>query len=162
MECRQAGCQLDGVLRGLCRPHYMQEWGRGRTEAGWAEKPDRTCAFCGTTYKPIRQRADARFCSRKCKDAARVADGRSSLSSRKAYFKRQYGITLEDVEKMAALGCAICGTTDWNGRHARPKVDHDHVTGEVRGVLCSECNMGLGKFKDDPALVRAALRYLET
>jgi len=53
--------------------------------------------------------------------------------------------------------CAICRT-----RPARTLcVDHCHVTGQVRGLLCSGCNLGIGQFKDNPALLQAAIAYID-
>ena len=51
--------------------------------------------------------------------------------------------------------CIICGI------ETKPVVDHDHQTGKVRGGLCSNCNLGLGHFKDNPELLRLAALYLE-
>lgn len=100
------------------------------------------------------------YCSKGCKSKARVKDGRARQSALRSYFKSRYNLTPEQVEEMAANGCGICGTHEWNGRHKRPHVDHDHKTGKVRGILCSECNTGLGKFKDDLTLLRRAMDYL--
>jgi hypothetical protein len=50
--------------------------------------------------------------------------------------------------------CVICGT------QGTLVVDHDHVTGQVRGMLCSHCNLGLGHFKDSPLLLEFATQYL--
>jgi hypothetical protein len=106
------------------------------------------------------RRSSAIFCSRACKIAEHTASGRSAEVQIRFYFSRKYGLTPEQVEEMAKAGCHICGTTDWPGRHSRPHVDHCHKTGKVRGILCHECNTGLGKFKDDPDLLAKASAYL--
>lgn len=78
-------------------------------------------------------------------------------------YKQKYGITVEEYndlwEKQGGL-CAICGI-DHNGARQHFAVDHNHDTGEVRGLLCNSCNYGLGQFKDSPAVMSAALQYLE-
>ena len=51
--------------------------------------------------------------------------------------------------------CAICGR-----KTKRPFLDHDHLTGAVRGVLCSYCNTGLGQFFDSPEVLVAAIECL--
>ena len=56
--------------------------------------------------------------------------------------------------KSSTTECVICGD-------AGPLVvDHDHVTGQVRGMLCNHCNRGLGHFRDDPTLLEFAAQYL--
>ena len=50
--------------------------------------------------------------------------------------------------------CVICGDK------TALVVDHDHVTGAVRGMLCNHCNRGLGHFRDDPLLLEFAAQYL--
>lgn len=71
-----------------------------------------------------------------------------------------YGLTRDELAAMLAQHsvCAICGTANW-GRKG-PVVDHDHTTGRVRGILCGHCNMGLGRFRDNPDTLRMALEYL--
>jgi Recombination endonuclease VII len=50
--------------------------------------------------------------------------------------------------------CAICSLD------LPLSIDHDHVTGEVRGLLCSNCNLGIGNLRDDPEIIGSAIRYL--
>ena len=73
---------------------------------------------------------------------------------------RKYGITLEKYEAMEKKQngvCAICMEKEPNKKLA---VDHCHITGKVRGLLCSNCNNGLGKFKDSKTLLIKAINYL--
>jgi hypothetical protein len=54
--------------------------------------------------------------------------------------------------------CRICGAPP-NGK--RLFIDHEHVSGRLRGLLCSNCNCGIGLFKDNPGRLRAAADYIE-
>ena len=79
----------------------------------------------------------------------------------KAKLKLNYGMSLSTYTKLLALqgnACAICGRRP---KRRRLDVDHDHKTRVVRGLLCGNCNLGLGLFADKPTLLRQALTYLE-
>lgn len=79
--------------------------------------------------------------------------------TRQYHLQRRYGIgETEFHELLAEQGgvCAICGAED--PRH----VDHDHLTGYIRGVLCFNCNGGLGHFQDDPRRIQQAIDYLQS
>ncbi len=60
---------------------------------------------------------------------------------------------LKDL-KQSIKQCVICGAEE------KLVVDHDHKTGQIRGMLCNHCNRGLGHFKDDPMLLEFAAQYL--
>lgn len=71
---------------------------------------------------------------------------------------RTYGLEAGQYDQMYAAqggGCAICTT-----EHEVLAVDHDHETGAIRGLLCQTCNVGLGNFKDNDLLLKAAAEYL--
>jgi hypothetical protein len=83
--------------------------------------------------------------------------GKKKVADRKSHLKRKYGLTLEEYDALLASqggGCAICGNLDADN------VDHDHETGRVRGILCWDCNIALGKFADDEERLLAAGTYL--
>jgi len=79
----------------------------------------------------------------------------------------KYGITPEEYQEMLARQgglCAICkNAANPQGIRAasRLHIDHDHLTQVVRDLLCNSCNNGLGRFRDNPALLRAAADYIE-
>jgi len=76
---------------------------------------------------------------------------------RKSRAFKKYGLSLEEYEKRLGDGrCDICGKPQ-----KKPGLDHCHRTGQLRGVLCHSCNVGIGFFKDDPKLLAAAIAYLK-
>lgn len=78
-----------------------------------------------------------------------------------AHLQREFGITIElfDMMLVAQLGLCIICLLPMTGLR-EPCVDHDHKTGKVRGLLCSNCNAGLGHFQDNPASLGRAIKYL--
>lgn len=123
--------------------------------------------FCVSYNLRCGRVSNCRACHRKWgKECYRRTKGRAS---RNCHLRDTYGITLEEYNaKLMAQGmmCAICGkkapsldSSEW-GKYSYP-VDHCHETKKVRGILCPQCNSGLGHFKDRPELLRSAIRYLQ-
>src|ERR1700687_3476995 len=78
----------------------------------------------------------------------------------------RYGLTQKAYDEMRVSqlwGCAICGVNEEvsGGPHSKLNIDHDHETGEVRGLLCKSCNIGLGYFEKSKGLLWRALIYAE-
>lgn len=93
----------------------------------------------------------------KCKDCMRKRN-KQPYSVEKHYVK-SYGITLDEVKRRLINQhhlCALCSTS-----LDRFVIDHCHKTGQVRGILCYQCNTGLGFFNDSTDQLRIAIDYLE-
>ena len=90
---------------------------------------------------------------------------RDVLSDRER--ERKFGITRHEYAEMFHFqngGCAICSkpeTATRNGKIKALAVDHDHQTGKVRGLLCADCNQGIGKLKEDRSIFISAIQYLD-
>lgn len=88
--------------------------------------------------------------------------------SRTCYLRSAFGITAEEYDSMleAQLGlCAICGRPERSKKNnsselRRLAVDHDHMTGKVRALLCHHCNLAIGSLDDDHMIVLKAYQYL--
>jgi len=81
---------------------------------------------------------------------------------RNSQLKRTYGIKLDEYNKMLKQQenrCSICGEHKDLFRKFLA-VDHDHKTGAIRGLLCKNCNTGLGNFKDSVEIMNKAIAYL--
>lgn len=73
----------------------------------------------------------------------------------------RYGLSPEGVEELLAqqnYECAICSTTI---AITSCNIDHDHGSKVVRGLLCTNCNLGLGHFRDDLVRLSEAMKYLQ-
>ena len=118
------------------------------------------CRSCGET-KPRNEfhaeRRSKRGLRSECKSC------RKDNSYRDAYYKKKYGISLQDYNDMFATQegcCSICGRHQVEFKKSL-HVDHCHDTGKVRELLCQSCNTGIGSLQDDPELLRVAIEYLE-
>jgi hypothetical protein len=124
------------------------------------------CADCKQTkpsdeFPRNRNTNDGYHCYCKAGNNARTRESRQRLhgGSRHYHLMHRYGIgadEFDDLVRRQGGVCAICGRAD------PEHVDHDHDTGDVRGILCFNCNGGLGQFRDSVHALRAAAAYLET
>jgi hypothetical protein len=135
------------------------------------------CPGCGVVFTPthglqrfckVQECVNARVAARykkwydkqpreKLNEQQRAYRGRTDVG-RRLELKAKYGITLEQWATMVSLAgnrCEICGVLD-----DRLCVDHDHVTGLVRGALCRQCNRAIGQLGDSLEGIRKAERYL--
>ncbi|SRR6266705_1027634 len=129
---------------------------------------------CKHGHSGLRYRSGKRDCVDCKKDGSkrRAATPEGREKKRLAYWKeggkedrrarnlkQNYGLTTEQYNAMALaqdFRCGICG----NGEQRGLRVDHCHNTRQVRGLLCTLCNIGLGAFKDDPVRLGQAIGYL--
>jgi hypothetical protein len=123
------------------------------------------CPDC-EQYKPLsefpRNRRTKNGFATYCKPChnARGNESRKRLygSSRHYHLKRRYGIGAPEVENLIREQGDVCPVCD---RPDPEHVDHDHATGRVRGILCFNCNGGLGQFGDDAQRLYRAAFYVE-
>jgi len=104
----------------------------------------------------------AAICAHKRRWRAAHKD-KGSHYERKSNLKRKFGLTVEQYDELLRQQngvCKICFKI--NPDESRLAVDHNHITGEIRGLLCINCNKGIGHFMDNIALLEEAKRYVET
>lgn len=100
---------------------------------------------------------------KKCYGDWRRTDAKGKIRERKEKLKKRYNITEEEYQmllKFQKNGCKICGNKKTEANR-KMSVDHCHKTNKVRGLLCDQCNRGLGMFKDDVLTLQRAIYYLE-
>ena len=170
MDCIQCGKQLTGKQRKFCSRACSDRHSNALKQQARAEElglppGHKPCAVCGTVFEYTHN--GNKFCSAKCR-LTRNQEKRSYLQS-KAYKAearaKRYDLTVEELqalEEAAGHQCQICGIHEKDAPKGRLHVDHDHKSGKVRGLLCQQCNQGLGMLQDDVSLLSKAIEYLNT
>lgn len=151
----------------------MRKYHRDYKARKWAENPEAHKAALRARYaaNPEKYKAQAKRGREKNIEKAR--------ETARAYYKRnshkwlsharlkQYGLSHLALDAMLiaqSYACKICDVEFEHGAgNSSPRqmhVDHCHSTGAVRGLLCRDCNLGLGRFKDSPRSLARAIRYL--
>jgi len=109
------------------------------------------CKDCDYRYAVAR--------SKRCKICQRKNARRTRHS---AHLKATYGISISDYDSMLRLQCGVCAICGGGTSKNFLATDHDHATGEVRGLLCANCNKVLGRFRDRAGTFRRAADYLDS
>ena len=153
--CKADGCKGIVKAKGLCGTHYarLRRWGTTDTP----ERPNTAdCLRCKRTF-PREQFPSAK--EPYCAECLPLIKQERNAKRR----SRASGVECSAAELRSAQDgkCAICGVREAYAPRKRLAVDHDHRTGAIRGLLCGNCNAGLGQFKDNPELLAAAIRYLQ-
>jgi predicted nucleic acid-binding Zn ribbon protein len=143
----------------LCSERYSNRLRPRRTKLDPEVRTRSPCPVCGGAIAPERHRNTV-YCSTRCRRTAVGAKNRSKNADYQRNYR--YRITSEEYRTLLRSQqgrCAVCGT-DTPGGAGGWHVDHDHEGGDVRGLLCHHCNVGLGYFGDDFERVQAAAEYL--
>ncbi len=163
--CLDCKCVKPKYVKGLCEQCYKKLNARKHTQiANLAPiccqdcnkvKPEKACGLCGNCYRKSIDNEDRKL-------------NRSTVA-RKRKLGTKFKITQQQYQSLLdAQGghCACCPATHsgkGNGTGQKAlAVDHDHKTGQVRGLLCSKCNLSIGNAGDNPDIVQNWADYLRS
>jgi hypothetical protein len=109
-----------------------------------------------------RRQTDPQYCEKLRAGGRKRSRAQDPVSRRKHRLRCNYGLSLEEYGAMLARQGGVCAICKRKPDEGKPLcVDHCHVTGEVRGLLCHKCNSVLAFGNDDPDILRAAIAYLQ-
>lgn len=158
--CTIEGCDKFGRTRGMCDMHYQREVRSGTYSSCSVEDCSAGVVSAGMCEKHYRRELRARKpegVSCLIESCEHRPVGKGWCSKHYSLHKR-YGINPQRYENILLAqdnGCAICGSKQ------KLHMDHDHDTGEIRGVLCGSCNRAIGLLKDSFDIVSSAAKYLK-
>lgn len=161
-EC--SGCHLDLPVADYAKATRTKDGVQGvcrECSKGYAQKrydtPEVAKQYAAQRRAAYQESIDERRAEARERYWANPA--RAAKASRKWLLNSKYGLTMEEYDERLAQQngqCAIC-LVDVE----KPHVDHDHVTGQVRALLCSPCNTAIGSMRDNASIMRRAAEYVE-
>lgn len=178
--CKINGCINKNYSLDLCSRHYTRF-----RRYGCYDKPK-----CNSEKLLVNNKAQCHICkkiknikefnkdnqtisgyARACRDCQKIKSNNRyknfKLEHKNNHLKSYFNISLNDYNKILKKQngvCAICGLLESRktvNTSYTLAIDHDHITGKVRGLLCHRCNLGLGQFKDTTVLLQKAIEYLK-
>lgn len=136
-------CNDKHYSKGLCQRHYSKKYYQDHDE--YIKKEAKK-------YRKINKK----YISESKKKHNKTLEGKRSNKNSSLLWN--YGITLEEYEQLMKKQdnkCAICG------EEKQLVVDHDHKTKKIRGLLCNQCNTGIGLLKDNTNILQKSINYLK-
>ena len=121
-------------------------------------KPRAQCRTCHSKY----YRSEYKTKTEQYKARQKSWRTRNPNTVRNLALKGIYGITLKEWEQLLTSQdnkCGICGNSNTSKKNFH--TDHNHTTGQVRGLLCYKCNSGIGSFDDKIDILEKAITYLK-
>ena len=179
MKCIAKDCGRDAISKSCCDKHYRRLIKHG--DINYVRQHEKIkcliddCTniaiskkYCEKHYRKYKKYGDANFfvdrkiyCSIKGCNKKHLAKGLCYIH----YWseKQKIVISKKDSEYIENHDgrCDICGQNRSVSNRALC-IDHDHLTGIFRGMLCSKCNVGLGHFDDNPIILKSAIEYLSS
>lgn len=179
MKKRSTSCKDCGLIKEGNESQFVKKYKRlssGETKIYLRNVckqyiPHTTASYCYTCKLP-KQGNEEKFSKLKrstdglaavCKQCNKKACDQHRKDNPRYYrnyhLTKTYGITLDEYEKLSQFQnncCFIC-----NNQEETLHVDHNHTTGEIRGLLCQRCNLVLGQIEDNCKILKRAIEYLE-
>ena len=127
------------------------------------------CKLCKKEYEKIRVMSDPEKKRKKYEQNEKWKSKNPDRYKGKIFSSKwkRVGINCTEADYVKMLEeqqsvCAICGQLDIvKGKQVALSVDHCHTTGNIRGLLCGNCNRAIGLLKDSPELLMKAIKYLQ-
>lgn len=159
--CHRAYYKRYNRQKGVIRPRHQESEAQPKRSLFYSHC--RYCARCTQWKTKNSFYAKGSYCKSCQRDYAKshYYDNRATQRA------KRYGISEEEYQALFNQQegrCFICNQQETRRRGSTVfelSVDHCHETGRVRGLLCHNCNVGLGQFKDDPRLLEEAITYLQ-